>query len=484
MTIASRLMTETDKPWLHPVAPGQRFIADVMQMAQDLLKLGSHHESLRGLCRRAIRRVAMLQPATASRPDAMTGLVLTAGGARGAYQAGVIKRISEIPALAGARSPFQIITGASAGAINGAAIAGNSGNFREGARLLVKLWSNLEARDVFRTDSAALVQNAGRLVMDFALGGLFGAGRVQSLVDSSPLRGFLGEHLGQLMPGIEAAIRDGHLYAFGVTATGYHSGRAFTFVQGQTGHPVWNKSRRMAVSTTLTMDHILASAAIPIVFPPVALHNGKSTAWFGDGALRLTTPLSPAIRLGAERLLAIGVRCQESADSLLRSELSTSDDFESNLQRPPLSQICGTLMNAIFLDHLDADLDHLKRMNEFVAAYQDMAAQVPPRDQPDSDAPRGAVREPMRSVLPLVISPSADIAIIAKTLAHRMPRSVRYLLDGLGSPDAQSADLLSFLLFDSAFTRELIQLGYRDAAQRIDEIEHFLLDVPAARTAD
>ncbi len=420
----------------------------------------------------------MSQSAHASRRPAMTGLVLTAGGARGAYQAGVIKRISEIPGLAGAPSPFQIITGASAGAINGAAIAGNSGNFQEGARLLVKLWSNLEAKDVFRTDSLALAQNAGRLVMDFAFGGLIGAGRVQSLVDSSPLRGFLGEHLGQLMPGIEAAIRDGHLYAFGVTATGYHSGRAFTFIQGRAGHPTWNKSRRMAVPTTLTMDHILASAAIPIVFPPVALTSGNSTAYFGDGALRLTTPLSPAIRLGAERLLAIGVRCQESASSLLRSELSNSDDFESNLQRPPLSQICGTLMNAIFLDHLDADLDHLKRMNEFVAAYQDMAAQVPARDPAVNDRPQEGVREPMRSVLPLVISPSADIAIIAKTLAHRMPRSVRYLLDGLGSPDAQSADLLSFLLFDSAFTRELIQLGYRDAAQRIDEIEHFLRETP------
>ncbi len=417
----------------------------------------------------------MLQ--SSPRPPAMTGLVLTAGGARGAYQAGVIKRISEIPALAGKPSPFQIITGASAGAINGAAIAGNSASLQDGARLLVKLWSNLQARDVFRTDSGALAQNAGRLILDFAFGGLFGAGRVQSLVDSAPLRGFLGKHFDDLLDNIGTAIDEGHLYAFGVTATGYHSGRAFTFVQGREGHPLWNKSRRMAVATRLSLDHILASAAIPIVFPPVALHNGHSTAWFGDGALRLTTPLSPAIRLGAERLLAIGVRCQESADSLLRTELSTSEDFESDLQRPPLSQICGTLMNAIFLDHLDADLDHLKRMNEFVAAYQDMAAQLPERQQLEHEN----LREPMRSVLPLVISPSADIAVIAKTLAHRMPRSVRYLLDGLGSPDAQSADLLSFLLFDSAFTRELIQLGYRDAAQRIDEIEHFLVSAAATR---
>lgn len=408
---------------------------------------------------------------TASRSAGMTGLVLTAGGARGAYQAGVIKRISELPALVGRPSPFQIITGASAGAINGAAIAGHSADLQASAQLLVRLWSNLHAHDVFRTDTMALASNAGRLVMDFAFGGLIGAGRVQSLVDAAPLRAFLAEHLPPPSQ-VAAAIRDGHLYAFGVTATGYHSGRAYTFIQGRNGHPIWNKSRRKAVATELTLDHILASAAIPIVFPPVALKHGHSTSWFGDGALRLTTPLSPAIRLGADRLLAIGVRCQESADSLLRSELSDSEDFSADLQRPPLAQITGTLMNAIFLDHLDADLDHLKRMNAFVTAYHDLAARLPSYDAPNADP----VQEPMHIVQPLVISPSADIAIIAKTLAHRMPRGVRYLLDGLGSPDAQSADLLSFLLFDSAFTRELVQLGYRDAAQRIDEIEAFLFD--------
>ena len=278
----------------------------------------------------------------------------------------------------------------------------------------------------------------------------------------APLRGFLARHLP--LNGINDAIASGDLYALGITATGYHSGRAFTFIQGREGHPLWNKSRRVALPCPITLDHVLASAAIPIVFPPVQLKTGDSTAYFGDGAMRLITPLSPAIRLGAERLLAIGVRCQESADSLLRSELSGGNDYVSQLERPPLSQICGTLMNAIFLDHLDADLDHLKRMNELVAAYEEAASLNPQ-----------AVREPMRVVEPLVISPSADIAVIAKTLEHRMPRSVRYLMDGLGSPDAQSADLTSFLLFDSAFTRELIQLGYRDAAQRIDEIEHFLL---------
>ncbi len=408
-----------------------------------------------------------MQPDSKSPP--MTALVLTAGGARGAYQAGVMKRISELPAFAERSAPFSIITGASAGAINGAAIASQHDNFSASARLLVKLWSNLQAADVYRTDTFSLLQNTGRMALDFALGGLIGAGRVRSLVDSSPLYGFLERNLP--LQGIRKAVRDGGLHALAITATGYHSGRAFTFVEGKPGLPLWNKSRRVALAAEISVQHVLASAAIPIVFPPVELPTGQSTAYFGDGAMRLVTPLSPAIRLGAQRLLAVGVRCQESAHSLLRSELSSDADFASDLKRPPLSQICGTLMNAIFLDHLDADLDHLKRMNSFVAEHEKLASLVA---TPLGDAVPD--HEPMRTVTPLVISPSADIAIIAKTLEHRMPKSIRYVMEGLGTPDAQSADLTSFLLFDSAFTRELVQLGYRDAAQRIDEVEAFLCD--------
>lgn len=401
----------------------------------------------------------------------MTGLVLTAGGARGAYQAGVIKRISEIRALSDGPSPFKIITGASAGAINGAALASSNSNFKEGATLLAKLWSQLTVTDVFRTDTRALARTGTRAVIDMALGGLIGGGRLDALVDTSPLRKFLTRHLP--MEGIGSAIECGDLYALAITATGYHSGKAFTFIQGQPGHPVWNKSRRVALPTMLTIDHVRASSSIPLVFPPVALAASGSTAYFGDGALRLTTPLSPAIRLGAERLFAIGVRCQESADSLLRSELSTADELVSALQRPPLSQVCGVFLNAIFLDHLDSDLDHLKRMNELVADYQSAT-----RNRP---VLKTKASEPMRVVKPMAISPSADIAIIAKTLAHRMPRTIRYVMDGLGTPDAQSADLTSYLLFDKAFTSELIQLGYRDAAQRIDEIEEFLVGAPSRR---
>jgi len=399
----------------------------------------------------------------------MSALVLTAGGARGAYQAGVLKRISEIPAFVDKDAPFQIITGASAGAINGASIASQHDNFTAASRHLVKLWSNLNADDVYRTDVAAALANLRRVVLDFGLGGVTGAGRVQSLVDSAPLRGFLEKALD--VQGISRAVQSGKLYALGITATGYHSGRAFTFVEAQDGHPMWTKSRRLSLKAKITIDHVLASAAIPIVFPPVSLTVGQGHAYFGDGAMRLVTPLSPAIGLGADRLLAVGVRCQESATSLLRSEWSSDDSFENDLKRPPLAQICGTLMNAIFLDHLDSDLDHLKRMNGFADEHQKLLSVATEHGfTPDPD------HHYLRVIHPLVISPSADIAIIAKTMEHRMPRSIRFMLEGLGTPDAQSADLTSFLLFDSEFAREIIQLGYRDAAQQIDQIEALLRD--------
>jgi NTE family protein len=404
------------------------------------------------------------RPTNKRRPQ-MTGLVLTAGGARGAYQAGVLKRIGEIKALQRGPSPFRIIAGASAGAINGATLACHQSDLHLGAEKLATLWGSLTFDSVIRYDMPALANTARKMVLDMTLGGLIGAGRLDALMNTAPLRVFLGAHMD--FSGIADAVKRGQLYALAITATGYHSGKSFTFVQGAPGHPLWNKSRRVALTAQITLEHVCASAAIPLVFPPVALTVNGGTAYFGDGALRLVTPLSPAIRLGATRLLAIGVRCANVADDLLREELAASPvTAPEHMQRPPLSQILGVFMNAIFLDHLDADLDHLKRMNDLISAYP---ASVRAN-------PMHALSEPMRIVRPLSISPSEDIAILAKTLAHRMPRAIRYVMDGLGTPDAKSADLTSFLLFDSAFTRELIQLGYRDTAKRADEIEAFLLD--------
>jgi NTE family protein len=396
----------------------------------------------------------------------MVGLVLTAGGARGAYQAGVLQRIGEIPAFRDAPSPFPIVTGASAGAINGTVVAAGSSSFREATQGLARLWSQLEVEQVFHTDAVTLSLGGLRFLRDMALGSLLGSTLSQSLLDATPLRTLLRRVL--QLDGIGDAIREGHLYAVAVLATSYHSGRSFTFVQGRPGHPVWTKSRRVVVQGPITVDHVCASAAIPIVFAPVAIRFEGGDVYFGDGALRLVTPFSPAIRLGATHVLGIGIRSQRAADSLWQEELGGNTPAPAELLCPPLAQICGVFLNAIFLDHLDSDLDHLRRMNELILAYGGVHG-----SSPKAAAGVPAV-EPMRIVRSLVVSPSEDLALVAQRFAHRMPRLVRYLLDGLGTPDAQSADMMSYLLFDSSYTRTLVQIGYRDADERIDEIEAFI----------
>jgi NTE family protein len=392
----------------------------------------------------------------------MVGLVLTAGGARGAYQAGVLKRLGEVPGLRDGPSPFPIVTGASAGAINGAMIASGSSSFGSATRALAALWARLSVEQVVRTDPISLARGGLGLMRDLCLGGLLGRTITQGMLDASPLRA----HLERSLPlgGIANAIRAGHLYAVAISTTSYHSGRSFTFVQGRPGHPSWQKSRRVVLPVELTVDHVCASAAIPIVFPPVRIASAAGNLYFGDGGLRLVTPFSPAIRLGASHVMAIGVRSQRAAESLRREEQAAE-----SLLCPPLAQVCGVFLNAIFLDHLDADLDHLKRMNELILAYHPGVEAAA--------APRWAgptVSEPMRVVTPLVVSPSEDLALVAQRFAHRMPRLVRYVMEGLGTPDAQSADLMSYLLFDASYTRTLVEIGYRDACARIDELEEFL----------
>jgi NTE family protein len=393
----------------------------------------------------------------------MRGLVLTAGGARGAYQAGVLRRIGEIAGQARKESPFPIVAGASAGAINGALVGAGSADLRASTRKLAQIWSELSFADVVKVDPLSLGKSGVALLRDLSLGAVLGGAGLGSLLDAAPLRTFLARHFRPA--GIARAIRAGTLHAVALSATSYHSGRSFTFIQGAPGHATWTKRRRVALPAQLTIDHVLASASIPLVFPPVRVGTDAGELWFGDGALRLVSPLSPAIRLGASEILAIGVRCSSSAEQLSDTELQTAPRArrkDTVTAQPPLAQICGVFLNAIFLDHLDADLDHLLRMNELVAAHAGT-----PRDD-------AGPSEPMRVVKALVVNPSEDLALVASHFAHRMPRAIRFLMDGLGTPDARSADLMSYLLFDSAYTRTLVEIGYRDADKRSDEIEAFL----------
>jgi len=395
----------------------------------------------------------------------MLGLVLTAGGARGAYQAGVLKRVGELPGLRDRPLPFQIVTGASAGAINGAMVAARSASFMEATQLLARLWGGLRVDDVFRTDAWSLAAGAAGLVRDILLGSLLGRTVTQSFFDAAPLCALVARQFD--VRGVADAIAAGRLYALAITATSYHSGRCYTFVQGRRGHPVWTRSRRVVLPVDIGADHICASAAIPLVFPPVRVRSVAGDLYFGDGGLRLVAPFSPAIRLGARRVLAIGIRSQRAAESLSREELGVAEEAGlpgPTIGCPPLAQICGVFLNAIFLDHLDADLDHLRRMNE-VVLENERSGEVASPDR---------VTAPMRFVEPLVVTPSEDLALVAQRFAHRMPRLVRYLMEGFGTPDAQSADLMSYLLFDAAYTRALVDIGYRDADRRADELETFL----------
>jgi NTE family protein len=392
----------------------------------------------------------------------MLGLVLTAGGARGAYQAGVLKRIGELPLLAERPCPFPIIAGASAGAINGAIMAAQSARFGAATQRVAEVWSELSVEQVFRTDPAAMLRGAASLLCDFTVGSLFGFTLSHGLLDASPLGRLLADAFAT--SGIAQGIDAGHVYAVAITATSYHSGRSYTFIEGKPGHRVWQKSRRVVLPVKLTHRHILASAAIPLVFPPVKLPSDSGELWFGDGGLRLVAPMSPAIRLGATHVFAIGVRSSRAADSLARDEAAgVRSDSAAALACPPLAQVCGVFLNAIFLDHLDTDLDHLLRLNQLLAAH----------GPPNGGA---GIEEPMKHVEPLMIAPSEDLALVAKQFEHRMPKLVRMAMAGLGTPDAQSADLMSYLLFDSAYTGALVEIGYRDASERIGEIEAFLHD--------
>ena len=378
----------------------------------------------------------------------MIGLVMTGGGARGAYQAGVLKRIGEIPRVADGVNPFPIIGGTSAGAINGSALAVGSDEFAGATKVIAGLWSRLNPSDVFSCDLLTQTRNSLTWIMDLSFGGMMNGGHAQSLLDATPLRYYLQKHLA--CERIQENIKRGHLYAVAISATNYSSGKGYLFIQGKKGHPMWNRSRRITLATKITVEHICASAAIPLVFRPVRLETARGTAFFGDGCVRLQQPLSPVIRLGAKRLLAIGVR-----------GVSLEHQEESSEERDPsVAQVMGVLLNAIFLDHLSADIEHLERLNELLS-----------QGKIGTSEEGGEKMRPLRTLL---ITPSVDLSDLAKHHQRDMPYLIQYFINSLGHDADSCADLMSYLLFTSKFTRELIEIGYEDASHQVDEIEDLL----------
>ncbi|HEX4920280.1 MAG TPA: patatin-like phospholipase family protein [Candidatus Bathyarchaeia archaeon] len=377
------------------------------------------------------------------------GLVMTGGGARGAYQAGVLKRIGELKRVQTQGNPFPIIGGASAGAVNGSALATGCDDFASATHILAELWATLKPSDIYHCDVLSQAHNSLTWILDLSFGAFLGGGNAQSLLDATPLRNYLNKHL--RCDRIQENIKRGSLYALAISATNYSSGKSYLFIQGMKGHPMFNRIRLVTVATKITVDHVCASAAIPLVFQPVKLKIPRGSAFFGDGCVRLQQPLSPVIRLGAEKVFAIGVRCGNKE----RREETTDE------RNPSLAQVMGVLFDVMFLDHLATDIDHLERLNQRLNDGHINCLGV----------------EGYQTIRPLgifVITPSVNLSDLAQQHEKDMPYLIHYFVSSLGRDAASCSDLMSYLLFTSKYTRELVEFGYHDASERIEEIEDFL----------
>lgn len=377
------------------------------------------------------------------------GLVMTGGGARGAYQVGVLKRIGELKSVRTHGNPFPIIGGASAGAINGAALATGCDDFASATQTLAEVWATLNPSDIFHCGLLSQAHNSITWILDLSFGAVLGGGNARSLLDATPLRHFLNKHLE--CDRIQENIKRGDLYALAISATNYNSGKSYLFIQGKRGHPLWNRIRLVTVATKITVDHVCASCAIPLVFQPVKLTIRRGSAFFGDGCARLQQPLSPVIRLGAEKVFAIGVRCGNK-----ESQEETADE-----RKPSLAQVIGVLLNVMFLDHLATDLEHLERLNQLLNDGHITQLGIE----------GGQKIRPLRT---FIITPSVNLSDLAEQHQKDMPSLIHYFVSSLGRDAASCADVMSYLLFTPSYTRDLIEIGYHDASERIDEIEDFL----------
>lgn len=371
------------------------------------------------------------------------GLILTGGGARAAYQVGVLKAIAEfLPRRA--RSPFPVVCGTSAGALNAAVLAVNAQNFSMGVQYLVNTWKNFHANQVYRTDFIGVFNNtmlwlAGMLLSAMGINKLHQV----SLLDNSPL----SELLEEMLPceKIQENIDAGALHALSVTASGYGSGQSVTFYQGVKDLVPWRRTGRIGVAMDIGIPHLLASAALPFIFPAALIHR----EYFGDGSMRHSAPISPVLHLGATRVLVIGVTANGNLEHPERS---------SDAEYPSLARIAGHVMNSIFLDSMEVDLERLKKINELVAMMPEEMRE----------------RADLRHVDVMVISPSQPIDKIAGRFASELPWTIRLLLRLIGASHHRGATLVSYLLTEKKFCRALIDLGYQDALKRRDEIMHFL----------
>jgi len=373
-------------------------------------------------------------------------LVLAGGGARAAYEVGVLAAIAE-------RAPgleFPIVTGVSAGAINAVYLAAHPGPLATAVAALRAQWSRLVVERVYRIRAGRLARGLLLGTAHTALGRGGAAAAVHGLVDMSPLREFLGANIDFTQLAANVAAR--RLRAVALSTTSYATGETVTFVHGPPDVPTWRRALRYAVATQLTLDHVMASAALPILFPAVRIGD----AFYGDGSVRQTAPLAPAIHLGARAIVAVTQRNDPQQLHPPAPGPSAAPAY------PALAEVIGLLLHAIFLDALEADAERLERVNRVVTAL------------PEAQRPDG-----LRPVRLLMLRPSRDLGALAAGCGVKLPPLVRWLVRGMGGQRATAVDFLSYLLFDPAYTNALIELGYDDVRAQWPRIERFLVATDA-----
>ena len=379
-----------------------------------------------------------------SNPYSDLALVLSGGGARAAYQVGFLRVLArEFPGVVP-----SILTGVSAGGINAAYLAARQAPFMVKVEELADVWTGLSIEDVFRVDLRDLASRTLRWGGRLLAGGKYPLQPARSMVDTAPLRELLGRLLsanGAGIPGISQSLQAGWLRAVALTASSYTTGQSVTWVQTRDdcGIETWERPQRKSHGCTLTIDHVLASASLPFFFPAVEIEGG----WYGDGGIRLTAPLSPAVHLGARRIIAVSTRYARTREEADRPAISSY---------PPPAQVAGVLYNAIFLDQLDGDALEMRRINDLVARL------------PDAD------RNGLRHIDLLMLRPSVDLGRLANQYEPALPRPFRFLTRGFGTRETRSNDMLSLVMFQSDYVRRLIELGEADAAAKIDQVRRFL----------